>query len=88
MGHLPTVVMVTAYDQYAIEAFEAGASDYLLKTVGQERLAQAVERVQRTVARNLVYTGTVHLPEIKNKIVYIDQFVTSNIMNLLSPDVA
>jgi len=50
-SHLPTIVIVTAYDQYAIEAFEAGAIDYLLKPVGQERLAQAVERVQRTVLR-------------------------------------
>jgi DNA-binding LytR/AlgR family response regulator len=37
--------------QYAIEAFEAGAIDYLLKPVGQERLAQSVQRVQRTVSR-------------------------------------
>ena len=50
-SHLPSVVIVTAYDQYAIEAFEAGAIDYLLKPVGQERLAQAVDRVRRTISR-------------------------------------
>jgi DNA-binding LytR/AlgR family response regulator len=41
------VVFTTAYDQYAIAAFDAGAADYLLKPVETERLAQAVERVKR-----------------------------------------
>ena len=45
-GHLPAVVIVTAFDQHAIEAFEAGAVDYLLKPVGEERLRQAVERAR------------------------------------------
>lgn len=59
-GNMPVVVMVTAYDQHAIRAFEAGAIDYLLKPVGQERLQQAVERAARlhrsplAVAENLV----------------------------------
>lgn len=46
-GHLPVVVIVTAFDQHAIEAFEAGAVDYLLKPVGDERLRKAVERARR-----------------------------------------
>ncbi|MCU1339365.1 MAG: Response regulator receiver protein, partial [Bryobacterales bacterium] len=46
-GHLPVVVIVTAFDQYAIEAFEAGAVDYLLKPVGEARLRQAVERARK-----------------------------------------
>ena len=37
-GFLPAIVMVTAYDQHAIRAFEAGAVDYLLKPVSQQRL--------------------------------------------------
>ena len=45
-GHLPVVVIVTAFDEYAIEAFEAGAIDYLLKPVSENRLRQAVERAQ------------------------------------------
>jgi DNA-binding LytR/AlgR family response regulator len=43
-GRMPVIVMVTAYDEHAIQAFEAGAIDYLLKPVSQQRLAQAVER--------------------------------------------
>ncbi len=45
-SHMPVVVIVTAYDKFAIQAFEAGAIDYLLKPIGQERLAEAVERAQ------------------------------------------
>jgi two-component system LytT family response regulator/two-component system response regulator LytT len=44
------LVFVTAYDQYAIDAFEVNAVDYLLKPVEPERLATAVERVRRRLA--------------------------------------
>ena len=43
-------VFVTAYDQYAIDAFEAGAVDYLLKPVSRERLAATVQRLQARAA--------------------------------------
>jgi two-component system, LytTR family, response regulator len=44
---LPVIVIVTAFDQHAIEAFEAGAIDYLLKPVGEARLRTAVERARK-----------------------------------------
>jgi DNA-binding LytR/AlgR family response regulator len=47
---LPVIVIVTAWDQYAIQAFEAGAVDYLLKPVSRERLIEAVDRARRTSA--------------------------------------
>jgi DNA-binding LytR/AlgR family response regulator len=40
------VVFVTAYDQYAIDAFERGAIDYLLKPIAADRLAATVQRLQ------------------------------------------
>ena len=43
---MPLVVFVTAYDHYAIRAFEASATDYLLKPVEEARLAQALARVR------------------------------------------
>ncbi|MEO8126273.1 MAG: response regulator [Bryobacteraceae bacterium] len=46
-GSLPVIVIVTAYDKYAIEAFEAGALDYLLKPVSQARLLRTVERARQ-----------------------------------------
>ena len=44
--NLPMIIFVTAYDQYAIEAFDIQAIDYLLKPIDPERLAQSVERAQ------------------------------------------
>jgi two-component system LytT family response regulator len=52
--HMPVIVIVTAFDSYAIQAFDAGAVDYLLKPVGQERLARAVERAKRVTGREAV----------------------------------
>jgi two-component system LytT family response regulator len=46
---MPIIVFVTAYDRYAIDAFEARALDYLLKPVDDDRLAQTLERVRRAV---------------------------------------
>jgi len=50
-AHMPAIVIVTAYDTYAVDAFEAGAIDYLLKPVAQERLRRAVERAKSLSAR-------------------------------------
>ncbi len=44
------VVFVTAYDQYAIDAFDKGAVDYLLKPISPERLAATVQRLQSRIA--------------------------------------
>lgn len=48
---LPVVVIVTAFDQHAIQAFEAGAVDYLLKPVSEARLHKAVERARGLLNR-------------------------------------
>lgn len=45
------VVFVTAYDQYAIDAFEQGAVDYLLKPIARERLQATVQRLQARAAQ-------------------------------------
>ena len=46
------IVFVTAYDQYAIDAFERGAIDYLLKPITPERLAATVQRLQARSGNN------------------------------------
>ncbi len=48
-GELPVVVFATAYDQYAVEAFEVHAVDYLLKPFDDERFATALERAKERV---------------------------------------
>jgi DNA-binding LytR/AlgR family response regulator len=50
---LPEIVFITAYDQYAVEAFEQGVADYVLKPAERDRLAVTVQRIQkRLAARN------------------------------------
>jgi DNA-binding LytR/AlgR family response regulator len=46
----PEIVFVTAYDEYAVQAFEHGAVDYVLKPAQAERLRLTVERLQRRLA--------------------------------------
>ncbi|NZA25697.1 response regulator transcription factor [Luteimonas sp. SJ-92] len=48
---MPLVIFVTAYDHYAIRAFEASATDYLLKPVDDSRLHQALARVRQAWAQ-------------------------------------
>ena len=45
------VVFVTAFDQYAVEAFDRQAADYLLKPVSDERLARTIERLKEKMAK-------------------------------------
>jgi two-component system, LytTR family, response regulator len=47
---MPAVIFVTAYDRFALQAFEAQALDYLLKPFGEERVRQALERARRFLA--------------------------------------
>src|SRR2546426_5472104 len=51
---MPVIVIVTAYDKYALQAFEAGAIDYLLKPVGRERLSEAVERARHFTGKEAI----------------------------------
>src|SRR5215472_6708604 len=45
--HLPIIIFVTAYDQYALKAFDVHALDYLLKPFSDARFAQALARARR-----------------------------------------
>jgi DNA-binding LytR/AlgR family response regulator len=64
---MPAIVIVTAYDKYALQAFDAGAIDYLLKPVAGERLAQAVERAKRLTEREAA-ERLAHLQEIAQQL--------------------
>ena len=48
LDHSPQVIFTTAYDEYALKAFEVNALDYLLKPVEPRRLADAVEKLKRS----------------------------------------
>lgn len=49
---MPAIVFVTAYDKYAVQAFEVHALDYLLKSFDRERFAAALKRAKETVQRS------------------------------------
>ena len=66
------VVFVTAFDQYAIEAFEVSAVDYLLKPVEPARLAQMIQRVRRIVAAE---RDTTNRPIVNKELARIVEYV-------------
>ena len=61
-GWLPEIVFITAYDQYAVEAFEQGAADYVLKPAERDRLALTVERIRKRLAARSVGANDVAAP--------------------------
>jgi two-component system LytT family response regulator len=72
-GQLPIIVIVTAFDQYAIRAFEAGAIDYLLKPISADRLQKAIQRAQslkgsgREIAENVAQLSAIGGPAVMPK---------------------
>jgi len=52
-NHMPVTIFVTAYDRYALRAFDANAIDYLLKPVGKDRFDRALTRAKRRIAGEL-----------------------------------
>ncbi|MBV6432814.1 MAG: Transcriptional regulatory protein YpdB [Bryobacteraceae bacterium] len=69
---LPYFVLVTAFENYAVEAFRLEATDYLLKPVDKDRLAETIERVRRVILdRQIEPPGTppAHKPAFqRNKV--------------------
>jgi len=66
---MPAVVFVTAYDRYAIRAFEVHALDYLLKPFDRERFAKALQRAKAQLARDASHAAlplTGLLDEVKS----------------------
>ncbi len=52
--HMPHIVFVTAFDQYAIKAFELNVLDYLLKPIEKERFYPTVERARQAIAQKKI----------------------------------
>ncbi len=61
---IPLVVFVTAFDQYALEAFETHALDYLLKPVEEERLAEAISRAREALSQRAAIEQNARLVDL------------------------
>lgn len=60
----PAIIFVTAYDQFALKAFEEGAVDYVLKPVDEARLKRSVERVRRELHTRNAEQNIARLKEV------------------------
>ena len=69
LDSVPAVIFTTAYDEYALQAFEVSALDYLLKPVKEERLKEAVEKVLGFLKSN----EKSEVPEVDHKLGLKDQ---------------
>jgi two-component system, LytTR family, response regulator len=65
LPNCPHVVFVTAYDEYAIKAFEVNALDYLLKPVEPQRLAESLDKLRRKITEETTNSGPGVVPTKK-----------------------
>ncbi len=64
--HKPAVIFTTAYDQYAIKAFEVNAIDYLLKPFSKERFSKAILKVLETLEKRKPHDNNMFIQTINN----------------------
>ena len=62
--HVPAVIFTTAYDRFAVTAFELGAIDYLLKPFGRERFVRALDRARPLLEKQLGSGATERAREV------------------------
>jgi two-component system, LytTR family, response regulator LytT len=85
------VIFTTAYDQYAIRAFKVNSVDYLLKPIGQEDVAKALEKYKRVFQTAVVPDFQQLLSSIKNTVNYQNRiivYVGDKIKSLKTEEVA
>lgn len=57
LEYVPQIIFTTAYDEFALKAFEVNALDYLLKPVQEERLAESIEKAKATLQKQQNHQG-------------------------------
>jgi two-component system LytT family response regulator len=64
LDRVPRIVFTTAYDQYAVKAFDVNALDYLLKPIEPDRLAAAIAKLEASTSREPTSTGAAPLEQL------------------------
>ena len=77
----PEIIFITAYDQFAIQAFEQNAIDYLLKPVQHERLQQTIERLQKRAEKQQPSTAQM-LTSSRLTLIPCHQYQTTKLIRL------
>ncbi|TRX38731.1 response regulator transcription factor [Flavobacterium sp. ZT3R18] len=67
LDSVPAVLFTTAYNQYAVQAFEVNALDYLMKPIREERFAKAIEKIRNTISMKSSFNNA----ETKDRKIFI-----------------
>lgn len=74
---VPAIIFITAYQEFAIRAFEVNAIDYLLKPINPDRLAEALQRIvhqpQPVFTQKLRENDQIYLNSTQHRMVYVDE---------------
>jgi two-component system LytT family response regulator len=62
LEHVPIVIFTTAFDQYALQAFDRNALDYLVKPIAADRLGTAIDRARQRLAVSTALTASASMP--------------------------
>lgn len=73
LDNVPHVIFTTAYDEYALKAFQVNALDYLLKPIEPKRLGEAIERLQKKMNESSSKNDTTEFPSNLKKLTLDDQ---------------
>jgi two-component system, LytTR family, response regulator len=78
VDHHPEIIFTTAYDQYALKAFDYNAADYLLKPFSKERLSGAVEKVRERLLKQTEHEDIVEKINNFPREEYLDRVVVKD----------
>jgi two-component system LytT family response regulator len=74
LEHKPQIIFTTAYDEYAVKAFEVNALDYLMKPYSVMRLKNALEKVRKQLSENMIQSDLKN--NISAEITYLSETLT------------
>jgi two-component system LytT family response regulator len=84
--HMPPVIFLTAYDEYAIEAFNTHAIDYLLKPIDRVRFKESLDHARDQILKNAISKRSEQLTQLLSQTQGLSSLTTTNQTSALIPD--